>query len=183
MKRKAFGSLLPGIAILACLALSSPAGASGTCPTTDDPVDHLDDPSKWHPPVQAGASGISYSVDTADVMPFGVGVGKSCGTWSTSGAAPGQGHFWVNGACYFGTAGVCTPYVAIGNDRVGNPDGSNGSRSDCAWNESRKSYTNHDGGPCTQRRKTGPYVCVSTDGQPIYGPGIGGGRLVCPVNQ
>lgn len=143
-----------------CLAAGGLAGASGSCPNT-------------------GATGTSVAVDP------GLGA-KACGTWNP---ATNQGHLWITGLGGYAPpqttpAGTVNGfYVAAGNDSAGNPDGGNGANTGCAWDERANKYDvgNDPTRPCPARDKSGPYVCVATNGGPAYGPKDG--IVACPVNQ
>lgn len=164
MRRKgAIQVSLAAIATAAILGAGSLAHGSGSCPNTG---------------ATPSASGASWAADP------GLAV-KTCGTWSTSN---NQGHIWIGGLGGFApqqTTPVGTVngfYVAAGNDSVGNPDGGKGANTGCGWDERAGKYdiSNDPTKPCT-RAKSGPYVCVATNGGPAYGPKDG--IIACPVNQ
>lgn len=148
-------------------AAAHPASAAGSCPVG--------------PSVTPSATGATWTIDPADKV--AVGTVKTCGTWSTT---SNTGHIWVGVAGYgpgmtpLGHS-VNGAYVAVGNDRAGNPDGSNGKDSHCTTNRKGNRYTDDKGKPCKPRKNKGPYACVATDGGASYGPK--NGFLICPVNQ
>lgn len=174
MRRNAQARVSMIVMVIVSLVVAHPASARESCPVTDSPLNHPGDPTKTKPPIQASPTGLTYSVDTGDVMPSGLGIIRTCGTWSIEDGAPGKGHVWVSMYGYatippFGVPYdvpiISSPYVAVGNDQAGNPDNSD---HDCV-----------QGHPCS-REKTSTYVCVSTNGQPSYGPF--NGDLFCPVD-
>lgn len=157
MKKSLARLVVVGIAGAAFFGIAGTARAGGSCPNTVVP--------------QAGAGGVSYAADP--------GPAKTCGELKPN----GQGHVWVTGGGGLGTDAPTSGkvngfYVAVGTDRVGNPDGGRGTNTGCSWNPGTNGYT---GSSCPPRAKSGPYACVATAGGPAYGPSRG--VLVCPVNQ